>query len=254
MPASRVSVVVPCHDYGRFLAEAVASVDAQTRPVDELVLIDDGSTDGSAALMHEIAASRPGTVVISRRLALGAAATFTDGVRRATGDLVVILSADDRLSPRYVELLEAALADRSLSFGYCEGREFGAGSAVVTAPAFDERELRRANYVNGSAMFRRALFEELGGWRDGIRWEDWDFWVRAIGRGHRGVAVDGCWLEYRRHDNGSRDTMRPLDALGAHLRIWWLNRGNVRLADVGTWLARSVFGRVGLDRTRPAAP
>ena len=246
MTGARVSVVVPCHDYGRFLAEAVASVDAQTRPADELVLIDDGSRDGSAELMHEVAARRPGTVVLARRLALGAAVTFTDGVRATTGELVVILSADDRLSPEYLERCGTALDDPTVSFAYCEARAFGAASGTVPAPRFDARELRRANYVNGSAMFRRSVFEEIGGWRPGIRWEDWDFWLRAVGRGHTGRAVDGCWLEYRRHDGGSRDAMGPRDALAAHLRLWWLNRGNVRLADVGTWMARAARHRAGL--------
>lgn len=100
--ASRVSVVIPCHNYGRFLPEAVASVLAQTQPPDEVAIVDDGSTDDTPDVLRAIEGRVPGLVTLHRAPARGPAATFNDGVRATSGDLVVVLSAYDRVSPRYI--------------------------------------------------------------------------------------------------------------------------------------------------------
>ena len=233
---SRISVVIPCHNYGRFLAEAFDSVAGQTRPADEIVIVDDGSTDETAEVIEVLRSRRPDLVVVARQPARGAATTFNDGVLASSGDLLVVLSADDRMSPRYLELLERALGDGSHSFAYCSARTFGAEHGVVEALPFDAGRLMVGNYINGSAMITRRLFDDVGGWRPGIRWEDWEFWVHAVGKGHTGTAVDGCWLEYRRHAGGSRDTGHRLDALRGHLRMWRMHRPTMRLGHVAQWL------------------
>ena len=241
-----ISVVIPCHDYGRFLGEAFASVERQTRRADEVVVVDDGSTDETPEVIRGLRERRPDLVVLSRSPARGAAETFNDGVRASHGDLVVVLSADDRMSPRYLELLESALEDPSVDFAYCEARRFGAAEDVEPAPAFHPRRLARGNFVNGSAMFRRSLFELVGGFRPGLTWEDWEFWVHAVEHGLRGLAVEGCWLEYRRHEGGSRDTMGPLGALRAHLQVHRLHPAVVRRRDIAVWMAGA-----GLRRLAP---
>lgn len=246
--ASRVSVVVPCHNYGRFLPEAVASVQAQTRPPDEVVVVDDGSTDETPDVVRALDGVA-GLRTLRRSPARGAAATFNDGVRASTGDLVVVLSADDRMSPRYLELLERALGDPAVSFAYCEARLFGAGEGVERAPSFDARELARDNFVNGSAMFRRSLFERVGGFRTDIAREDWEFWIHAVARGERGVAVEGCWLEYRRHQTGSRNTMSRWRSLADHWRMRRLHGDVVRRSDVAVWAGRTLGRR--LARAHP---
>jgi O-antigen biosynthesis protein len=246
-----VSVVVPCHNYGRFLAEAVESIERQTRPADEVVVVDDGSTDETSEVVERLRRTlRTELVVVSRHPARGAAQTFNDGVLASRGDLVVILSADDRLSDRYLELTEEALADPEVTFAYAEARMFGVVDMVQPAPSFSARELARGNYVNGSAMFRRSLFDAVGGFKRDLRWEDWEFWLHAVERGATGRPVPGCWLDYRRHPEGSRDTMTRWDALGCHFRLHALHPGIVRPSDIGVWLSRSLMRRLGLAPAR----
>lgn len=249
-----VSVVVPCHNYGRFLAEAVDSIERQTRPADEIVIVDDGSTDETSEVIEGLGRTlRTEFVVVARHPARGAAQTFNDGVRASRGDLVVILSADDRLSDRYLEEMEEAMADPEVAFAYAEARMFGVVDTVRPAPPFNARELARGNYVNGSAIFRRSMFDAVDGFKPDLQWEDWEFWLHAVELGAMGRPVPGCWLEYRRHAEGSRDTMTRWDALRRHFRLHGLHPGIVRTGDIGVWLSRSVMRRLGLPpaRSRP---
>ena len=239
----RISVVIPCHNYGRFVSEAFASVSSQSRPPDEVLIIDDGSTDDTAAVIAELSMSMPGVRSISRSPARGPAQTFNDGIRATTGDLVMLLSADDRISPAYLERMEEAFADPEVGFAYAEAHLFGAAEGIEAAPEFDERELMVENPYNGSGMFRRWLFDAAGGFRtdfDRLGLEDWEFWVHLVALGASGRRVPGCWLEYRRHPAGSRNTMPRGRVLRAHLRVWSLHHPPMRLRDLARWVARSL--------------
>ena len=240
--AERISVVIRCHNYGRYLVEAVESVHSQSRPADEIVVVDDGSSDETGDVLARLQAAHRQLVPVRRHPARGPAASFNDGVVVSSGDLIVALDADDRLGPRYLEALADALRDPDVSIAYCGKRTFGAERAEEPAKAFDVDELLRENMINVSAMFRRSVFDATGGFRpdfDDLGLEDWEFWVHAVEGGARAVAVDSTWLEYRRHAGGSRNTMRRLAVLRAHLRMWRLHPSLMRPRHLFGWMARS---------------
>ena len=237
-----VSVVVRCHNYGRFLGEALDSLTRQRRPVDEIVVVDDGSTDETSQVLERFRERRPDVVVVTRHPARGPARSFNDGVARSSGDLVLALDADDRIPPDYVEKLAAALADPEVDFAYGGERVFGTERAERRPKPFDRDDLMVESFVNVSSMFRRWIFDATGGFRpdfDRLGLEDWEFWVHAVERGAAGRAVEGCWLEYRRHERGSRNTMRRGRVLRAHLRVWRLHPRTVKPRHLLRWMARS---------------
>lgn len=92
-----VSVVIPCYNYGRYLADAVASALDQRRLDVEVIIVDDASTDGSAAVARAIAAVDPRVEVLVHEHNAGHIRTYNDGLARCRGDYLVLLSADDRL-------------------------------------------------------------------------------------------------------------------------------------------------------------
>lgn len=238
----RISVVIRCHNYGRFLGEAVESVLVQSRPADEIVVVDDGSADDTALVLDGLAASHPQVIAVRRFPAQGPAASFNDGVAASSGQLLVALDADDRLGHGYLDALAGALRDPSVSIAYAGKRSFGASTTEEPARQFDRDELLRENMINVSAMFRRSVFDATSGFRpefDGLGLEDWEFWVHAVELGARPIAVQGVWLEYRRHEGGSRNTMGRLVVLRAHLRVWRLHSKVVRPSHLLRWAARS---------------
>jgi glycosyltransferase involved in cell wall biosynthesis len=238
---SRVSVVIRCYQQGRFLAEAVESVRSQSRPVEEIVVVDDGCTDETADVIAALLASGP-LVVVRHASPRGPAASFNAGVSAASGELILALDADDALSPRYVELTRQAILDGAdLAYGGVE--RFGAETSFTDARPFDRAELGVESFLHVSTMFRRSIFDTTGGFRpdlDGLGLEDWEFWVHAVEHGARGQAVDGCWLRYRRHAGGSRNTMSKATVLRVHLRVHRLHPSVVRRRHLARWAARSV--------------
>ena len=106
-----VSVVVPCYNYGRYLPDAVGSALGQPDVDVEVVIVDDASTDDSAGVADELAAHDARVRFIRHPVNAGHIATYNDGLAAATGDYLVLLSADDLLSPgslaRATGLLEA---------------------------------------------------------------------------------------------------------------------------------------------------
>ncbi len=211
-PSPRVAVVIPVHDYAHFLPDAVASVAAQTWPAVECVIVDDGSTDDTAAVASELIARHK-----SLRLRFvqqpnqGVAQARNHGVRHTTAPLVMQLDADDRLEPDAIARLVAALrADPTADIAHCDAREFGEGDARLAAvPRVSLARLRRGNCLNYCALLRRDLFLRLGGYRD-IRggYDDWDLWLSAAEAGARFTHVAAPLLRYRRHGMSLMDRER----------------------------------------------
>jgi glycosyltransferase involved in cell wall biosynthesis len=237
--APLVSIVITCFNYGRFLAEAIESALAQTYQPIEVVVVDDGSTDDSAAVAHRY----PVTLVQQPNQGLSAASNA--GIRGSRGEFVMRLDADDRLLPAYVEKTARLLIEQpDVHFVYTQVRYFGARSGTYPVEDFDPGSLTERNYVHASALMRRASFEAIGGYsRDmrGLRCEDWDLWLSFAERGWRGRLVHQQLLEYRQHAGGSmvQIELRTLAGLRREIAIaHCLRRHHPRLFAPGALLAR----------------
>lgn len=105
----RVSVVVPVHNGMPHLPETLASIVGQTRPADEVIVLENGSTDGTA---EWLAAHAPADVrVVVQSALVPAAANWTDAITLTTGDLVKLVCADDVLDPKAIEVQAGALEE-----------------------------------------------------------------------------------------------------------------------------------------------
>jgi glycosyltransferase involved in cell wall biosynthesis len=155
-----VSVVVPAHDTELYLGEAIESILTQTLPPTQVIVVDDGSHDGTA----EVAEGFGAAVTVVRRERGGVGAAVNSGLEIANGDLVAFLDADDVWTPRKLELQHAALdaePETDMVFGHVE-------QFISPDLSPDERaELRPPvgslpAKVKGSMLIRRPAFERVG--------------------------------------------------------------------------------------------
>jgi glycosyltransferase involved in cell wall biosynthesis len=225
-----ISVVIPCFNQERFLADAIESVLAQNRPAGEVIVVDDGSTDGS----REVAAAFPGVIVDSQPNG-GLAAARNRGIARSRGSFLVFLDADDRLLPNALEAnLEALSSHHSaaLAAGHCRIID-SRGEIVAEYPQRAGSgdlylALVRGNFIAmpGTVMYRRSAIEKLGGFDSSVdAAADYDLYLRIAL--HFGMVVHSAVIgEYRRHD-GNMSNNVPL-MLASTLKVARRNRRHVQ--------------------------
>jgi glycosyltransferase involved in cell wall biosynthesis len=190
----RLAVVVSFLDEERYLPELLASLDAQRRPPDELLLVDDGSSDHSAELAEEYAATRPHVRALRRpprarerdRLATAAELkAFAWGLERLAGpwDVVAKLDADLRLRPEHFAEIERAFeADPRLGVAGAYLATPGPSGAVA-------REPHPPDHVRGpNKFYRRACFEQIAPLPPFLGWDTIDE-LRARMHGWRTASV-----------------------------------------------------------------
>lgn len=206
------SVVVPAYNAERTLAATLASVDKQTERDFEVVIVDDGSTDGTGPLADRLSDGKPWRVIHQDNRGLPAARNAAVTVAR--GRWIALLDSDDWLLPGFLARMRVLLEsgpDVGLAFSdawiWDEGRRrFARQSAsgrYRPRPIPTERwelfqSLTLVNYVYGAACFPRALAETLGGFNEELRAaEDWEMWLRIVASGARVVGIDERLAVYR---------------------------------------------------------
>lgn len=221
---SAIAVVVTCHDLGRTVEEAVASLLAQTRPAAEVVVVDDGSTDAHTRRVLD-SLRHPG-VRVARTPNRGLAAARNHGVRLTRAPCLVMLNADDALEPAYLEQTAGRLdGDPTLDFVTTALRAFEGARYVWTPPPCTLVDTLARGAPHHASMFRRSVWEKVGGFDEAPPiggCEDLDFWVSAMACGCRGAVIHEPLLRYRvRPDSmhhGAVERGTYVDAVASVLR------------------------------------
>ncbi len=272
--ALRVTVLLPVYDAERFLAEAVESILAQSFRDFELLTIDDGSRDGSAAILDEYA-RRDRRVRVVRWPHQGLIATLNAGLSLARAELIARMDADDVALPQRLEKQlarlerEPGLVCIGGAFELIDeaGRLFDRAFPPCDHAAILARALRGESPISHSAAtFRRDVVRRLGGYDEKTRWvEDLDLWLRLSEHGalanlpelvsrvrhhERSVSEQHAveQLEQARRVAGLACRRRGLDASLVQPRAWRAlpDRRSQQLLVLGR--ARSAW-RIGQHRT-----
>jgi glycosyltransferase involved in cell wall biosynthesis len=193
-----ITVVITCFNYGAFLAESVHSALAQEGGEPRVIVVDDGSTDArTLAELDQL----PSQVELVRRANAGLAAARNTALRRLTTPYALTLDADDQLVSDALVRLRAPLdADPTLGFSYGIMRFFGDWEGDIQMPPYDPYRLLYRHNIGATALVRRELFDDVGGYDPAFRgYEDWELWLHALELGWRGRRVERVTLLYRRH-------------------------------------------------------
>lgn len=204
----RVTVLLAVYNGGAYLREAVDSVLSQTYRDFELVIVDDGSTDGSI----EALPADPRIHVLHNERNIGQIPSLNRGLEKAMGEYVARLDHDDICLPRrlerQVELLaalpEVALAATWVDIVETDGRLWARARPVIDSFAEFAAMIvsGQVSLVHPSLMFRRRIVVDLGGFDESLNAsEDQDLYRKLLLAGHDARVVKEALLRYRRHEN-----------------------------------------------------
>ncbi|WP_158068464.1 glycosyltransferase [Serinicoccus sp. CUA-874] len=182
-PPPLVSVVVPSKDREVMLARAIDSVRGQSYPHLELIVVDDGSQDGTPELLERCAREDDRLVVVRHDQARGVAAARNAALDRATGQFIAYLDSDNTWSPDFLELMVRHLTHTGDRAAYAVTElveEGGEGRHLYRGLPFDRAHLRERNYIDCIVLVHeRALLERTGGFDESLRRNvDWDLFLR----------------------------------------------------------------------------
>lgn len=241
--APLVSVIVPCFNQGRYLTEAVESLIAQTWPHWECIIVDDGSTDDTAAVAARLAA-RDGRVRWVSQANRGLAGARNRGLDQARGAYLQFLDADDLLLPeKFAAQIAAAGNAEGPGVVYCRTLfrlENGGAEDSAIAPfmRLDEARPRHslaARWEDGLSIPCQAFLFDARLFREPPQrfeeslpnHEDWECWMRVFARGPALYFVDRELAVYRRHPVAmSRDAVRMTAGWLAALRLQYARSEN----------------------------
>jgi glycosyltransferase involved in cell wall biosynthesis len=196
-----VSVVIPCYNYGQYLEQAIDSVLAQTYTNFEIIVVDDGSTEPDTIMLLNNLNKSKTKIVRTRNLKLPTARN--NGIKEAKGKYICCLDADDLLKPTYLEKCLFKLEAENVDVCYTWVQEFGDSQAIIPTKEFDIDSLMHQNCLHVSAVFKRGIWEAVGGYNESMvdGYEDWDFWLAIAKIGGIGAKIDEPLFLYRKHGN-----------------------------------------------------
>ena len=196
----KVSIVIPCFNQGAMLREALASVE-QVRNANllEVIIVDDGSSEAETRKILSELEQTDYRVVLQPNRGLGAARNA--GIRLAKGEFILPLDSDNRVRGVYLnEAVSVLEKNPNVGVVYADAEYFGERNGRWDVPEFDLLSLIRTNFIDACALYRRSLWEEVGGYDERMPWmgwEDWEFWLRVASHGGTFVHLPQVGFDYR---------------------------------------------------------
>lgn len=216
-----VSIVIPSYNHRRYLAAAIDSVLTQDYPRIELIVIDDGSTDGSPDVLKKYGTRFRWETQANH----GQARTMNRGWLMSRGEVLAYLSADDLLLAHAVSASMAGLQrNPDAVLTYCDFNLIDPDSRVirrVRTPDFDYRDMvtQMICHPGPGAFFRRSSFEKGGEWHGGYRqFADYEFWLR-LGLQGRFLRIPEVLAAFRVHPGSQSFSSSPQMATEEPLAI-----------------------------------
>jgi len=185
-----VSVIVPCFNHGRYLEECLQSIEQQTYPKLETIVVDDASQDSDTVALIDRLADDPSIQAVRLPVNSGPSAARNAGIARARGRYILPVDADNLLLPDSVERLVGQLqaAGEQVGFVYPSHQYFGNRTDFFEAPDYNLYALLDKNFCDTSSLIDRHVFDAGVRYAEdiGLGHEDWDFALQLAERGVRG--------------------------------------------------------------------
>ena len=185
-----VSVICLCHNQATYVLEALESVLKQSYPSVELIIVDDGSADGTKEAIKGFLESNEQVEFVDIPSAIGNCAAFNQGWRKASGEFIIDLAADDILLPTRVEIGIKRLNESGAGVHFSDADLVNEQGKFMSRhnerfqseiPEGDIYAVLVEKYLvcPSTMMIRQEVLEKLNGYDESMAFEDFDFWVRS---------------------------------------------------------------------------
>ena len=183
---ARISVVIPVYQHADACLRCLASLAKQERLPDEVVVVDDGSTDGVEEKLQVVLGTYPFPLRFVRFAEnKGAPAARNEGVRQTSGEYIIVLDADTELSPLLLKRFEEVLKTHPEIDIVYSAYNFGWNFSFVP---FSPERLQQTNFIHMNSLLRRTAFP---GFDESLKkFQDWDLWLTMVGRGSKALGID----------------------------------------------------------------
>lgn len=201
MQSPLVSIIIPCYNHGIFIPDAIASIEAvqSLQPSLEVIILDDGSTDPDTIRILDDLSGKGYHVHRQQNAGLGAARNAA--VKLAKGKYILPLDSDNKVMAPYVtDAISIMEADPKISVVYADLQRFGDDQEIWRRGEFNLQRLMLHNFIDACAVYRRSMWEELGGYDEKMPvmgFEDWEYWMRAAFTGKKFHYLQKIGFHYR---------------------------------------------------------
>ena len=230
-----VSVIIPSYNHKRYIEAAILSVKKQTYEPIELVVVDDGSTDGSVDLLLELRKEFGFQLKCQKNV--GVCATLNRGIAEmANGSYIALLASDDLWHPDKIRLqIDALETSPGSELCFSQAMEFKSDKKLLSGSTFPARCMTgnvlnqvflRQHVPAGTMLFSRGLYDYLGGFDESLTEEDWDFVIRSAAVTEF-CAVNTPLLYYRNHGLNTMRVRSRRDIFAEKVKLLKKNSGLV---------------------------
>jgi len=228
-----ISVVMPCFNARAFVEQAVRSALGQDYANVELIVVDDGSADGSREVLARLASEHAGRMTVLQQNNQGPYPARNAGLRHARGTLIAFLDADDYWAPNYLGTLWRALQAAQADLAYCGWQnvgEGGPGKEPYVPPQYEAEDtvalfLKGCPWPIHAALMRRSVLEQVSGFSTRMFSSmDYDLWLKIIAVTRKFVRVPEVLAFYRWHGQGQISSVKWRQVLDA----WQVRRDFTR--------------------------
>lgn len=195
----KISIIIPCYNYGKYLMEAVNSVLNQTFTDFEIIIVDDGSTDPfTLNLLKNLSLPHTKTYFITNQ---GVSNARNYGSSLSKGEFVLFLDADDYLSPNYLEKTISILENKKeIDFVSTWTNVFGTENYIWKTKLASKANILGENTLSVASLFRKSMFVNLNGYDCNLKhgFEDWELWIRILSNDYKGYIIEEPLFNYRK--------------------------------------------------------
>lgn len=224
MNSPKISIIVPCYNYGNFLAECLTSVLNQKYSNFECIVVDNASTDNTKEVASEFSKKDKRFSYLFCDLK-GVAHARNFGIKNSTGSYILPLDADDKIGSDYIsKAIQYFEQNNNVEVVYCDAELFGHSSGSWSLPPYSFKDLLIENLIFCSAIYKRTSFDRVNGYdvnmKEGL--EDWEFWITLLSFGGQVYKIPEIGFYYRIRKQSRNHTME--DETQLRLRTYIYNK------------------------------